>query len=500
MSKLANQNAQWKSKESLGLSKTYSVTVPYETFKEWAEDNKNLKEIKGFRPGKAPISFFKDDWALACARNILLDIKNKENLGDLLDSGYSINNFEIGKEIEITISLELYPTVPNIDFPAFKIKQYHAKIKKENVKESMQKWASSHTRPVDLKDNRKTQLTDYIQVDVTIIDPSGKSETLSAVDLILGQNKFQPEIEAKLVGKELNEVIEHEIVIPADNPFIKDEKLVGQHIKMEFTITQIRGSQNFNIDKEMALFWEVPTIEALEEKFESELLRESKEYANFLNKEQLKFELNKNVFEIPFNLIRAKYEQSKADLIRDLGYKNDENLEEFIKNKLEIDAQEFEKRLVFVAESAARLSFLLRHYARIWNISISPIEFDEAMTKQKDMLPGGLQAVLKFYEDNEAARNNLHDTLLEDKVLKQILLRCGVEDIHIDFEKLFNLNINDILGIEIEKAGSTDKAESGKNLEKGEKEKSQKKDASKHEEENSESQKSKKPAKPKKKE
>lgn len=451
----ASSGASWKAGESAGLSRLYKIKVPYETFKKWAEENKDRKEIKGFRPGKAPVSFFKDDWFLACARNMISEIKREEHLGDILDSGFSEEKFNMGEDIELTLHIELYPEIPEINFSEIEVSDYKIDVSKKDIDEALRNWAKSHSKPVELSSKRKSRLGDYLKVDIQVTAPDGGVESMKGVAVELGKGVFQPEIEKKLENCDIGEIIEHDFVIPENNGLIKDASLIGKTIKMSFTITEIKEPKNYEVDLEMAKLFDAPSIEILHEKFEKKLEDEAEEFAKFLAKEELKQALNKHYFEVPLNLLRTRYNQVREQTLKDLGFiEGKSNLTTLVKEKINLDLEEFDKRLIFISELAVRSSFLLGHLAKEFGLHISALELDEAISKQKANFPEGLKGAVRFYEENKEARENLTTNLLEEKVLKHLLFKCKLERKEVSLEDFYK---NILGGVKDEEATETTK-------------------------------------------
>ena len=232
-----------------------------------------------------------------------------------------------------------------------------------------------------------------------------------------------PEIEQKLVGLALGDSLTHDFVIPPTGTLLKDQSLVGQKIKITFKINKIRGSEHFSTEDIFAHF-NVSSMTDLENKFESEMAAETHKHTKFLLKESLKQELLKHYFEIPVQMLQQKYVALRNQMLNDMGFKEGMDLEATIKQKMNLSVQDFEKRSVFVAEAMARISFLITHFAKTFNINVSNSELDDAIAAQKKMFPNGLQEAVRFFEENTEAKNNLRNTLLEDKVFNTISAKC----------------------------------------------------------------------------
>lgn len=436
----AKTNAQWvEEKSHTKLDKNYTITVPYDTFTQWATENRTAKVVKGFRPGQAPLSAFKDDWVLTCVRTIADEIIQQEKFTQLLNSTYSIQHFSLGDEIKINLHIELYPEVPAIDFASLKLNQYVAKISDEEVKEAIKRWASVNFKPEKLETPRSIQLNDYVNVSIELTDPKGHKERMNSMNIQVGKKTFLPEIEEKMLGHNLNDTVEHEFVIPAGSPLIKDDSLVGKQIKISFKINEIVGSKNVDIADMLTIF-QVTSEADLEKKFRNNLEAEATKWSEHLLKEGLKKELEKVFFEIPMSVLHTKYRAFRNQVLTDLGFKDGGNLEETVKTALNIDLEEFEKRIIFAAEAMARISFLVAHYGRTLNVAVAPVELDDEIAKQKQLFPEGLQAAVKFFEENPEAKENLRNNLFEHKTLVTLIGKCSLIKSEHNLEEFYTIN------------------------------------------------------------
>lgn len=424
MSFSAKTNAKWNKKETqTKLTHSYEVTVPYETFTTWANENRENKVVKGFRQGHAPLSYFKDDWLLASARTIADELVTENKFENIYDSTYTLQQFELGKEVQFTLNIEICPQVPEIKFEDISLTQHVAKINKEDTTTAIKKFSSMNTKPVDLQKPRATQMNDYLNVSVEITDAKGRKEKMNEMDIQLGKNTFLPEIEAKLVGLNVGESLTHDFTIPATGTLLKDDSLIGQSIKITFKINKIRGAQEFD-EKDTFAHFNVNKISDLEHKFESEMNVETEKYSQMLLKESLKQELLKHFFEIPMDMLQKKYAALRQQMLAEIGFKEGMDLTSTLKEKMNIELEEFEKRCVFIAEAMARIGFLVGHYARTMQIAVTNNELDDAIAAQKRMFPNGLQEAVRFFEEHLEAKNNLRNALLEDKVFNQLVAKC----------------------------------------------------------------------------
>jgi len=436
----AKTNTKWiEEKSHTKLDKNYTITVPYDTFTQWATENRSAKVVKGFRPGQAPLSAFKDDWMLACVREVADEIIKQEKFANLLNSTYTIKTFELGKNVEIGLHLELYPEVPEIDFSSIKLQHHVAKITEKEAKEAIKGWTAINFKPAKLQDPRPIQENDFVNVSIELTDPKGHKERMNSMNIQIGKRTFLPEIEQKLIGHNIGDTVEHEFAIPAGNPLIKDSNLVGKEVKISFKINEVVGAENLTTTDMLTVF-QVASEEELEKKFKANLELEATRWSEHLLKEGLKKELEKQFFEIPMSLLHAKYRAFRAQVLSDIGFKDGDNLEEQVKNVLKMEMEDFERRIIFAAESMARVSFLINHFGRIMGVMVAPSELDDEIAKQKQLFPEGLQAAVKFFEENPQAKENLRNSIFENKTLVALVSKCALERIEHPLNEFYSVN------------------------------------------------------------
>ncbi len=436
----AKANAKWSQKEVHSkLNKGFDIVIPYETFAQWANANRETKTISGFRPGKAPLSSFKEDWAVACARAIADEIIANDNLQNIYNLSYVLNHFALGEEIKMTLNIDIYPEIPNIDFSSINLTKHTTTISKKDIKEAITRFMNQNFKPAALQDKRPVEMNDYLNVSVELTDPKGHKERMNSMDIQVGKRTFLPEIEEKLIGKNVSDKIEHEFTIPESHAIVKDPSLIGKEIKIALTINAIQGSVNLDTSDLLNKF-QVTDETGLEKKFEDNLEQEASKWTNFLLKESLKHELAKIYFEIPMDLLHRKFIEFRAQIFKDINYQEGQDLAALVKETLHIDSlEEFDRRIVFGAENVARLEFLIGHLGRVMQINVSSIELDDEIAHQKQMFPEGLNAAVKFFEENPEAKNNLRNAILERKTLMAIIAKCKINPKEHAIEEFYKL-------------------------------------------------------------
>jgi trigger factor len=287
---------------------------------------------------------------------------------------------------------------------------------------------------------RAAQIDDFVKVSIEITDDQGKKEKMNEMQVHLGHNTFLPEIEQKFIGMNINETLVHDFTIPETASIINDERLAGKQVKLLFEIKDIQGSREFD-QEDIFEHFNVNSITELEEKFKNEIEKNITKHSQFLLKETLKQELLKTFFEIPMQILQSKYIEIRKQMLAEMGYKEGEDEKTLVKEKMNLEIEEFDKRSLFIAEAIARLNFLISHFARKMQLEISNLELDDAIFEQKNAFPNGLQEAVKFFAENTKARENLTTRLMENKVLLMIASKCSLETKNHKLAEFYQINL-----------------------------------------------------------
>ena len=212
------------------LKKDYQIVVPHQLIEakingSMAEIRKTLN-LKGFRKGQVPLDVIKQKYG----QSIMADESDKivsEQVNKIVkDHGLKIamqpkidlKTFEANKDLECTVSFELFPEVPEINFDKIKVTKREADITAADISEGSSKLLKFY-RTWDKQDaSHKAKLGDSVNIDyVGRIDKKEfDGGAAKGHQLELGSKSFIDDFEEQLVGKRAGDDVKVKVKFPKE--------------------------------------------------------------------------------------------------------------------------------------------------------------------------------------------------------------------------------------------------------------------------------------------
>jgi hypothetical protein len=214
--KQKDRNMQVTETLNEGLRRGYRIVLPASELEETVNgklaEAQPTVEMKGFRKGKVPMALLKKQFGqrlLGEAMQETIDGAMSKHFNDSGDRPaqqpdvkMTNEDWKEGDDVEVEMSYEALPTIPDVDFKAIDLEKLVAKADEAAVDEALANLAENAQ---DFKDRKKTAkakdgdqiVFDFLgKVDGEAFD-GGASEDYP---LVLGSNSFIPGFEEQLVG------------------------------------------------------------------------------------------------------------------------------------------------------------------------------------------------------------------------------------------------------------------------------------------------------------
>ncbi|MEM8823831.1 MAG: trigger factor [Pseudomonadota bacterium] len=422
-----------------GLKRGYTITVPAADLD--AKVNEKLTEaqptieMKGFRKGKVPMALLKKQFGQRLMGEAMQEAIDGAMSGHFEESGdrpamqpkveMTNEDWKEGDDVEVALSYEKLPDVPDVDFSGVKIERLTVEPAEADIKEALD----------GLAENAKTFATKKGKAakgDQVVMDFVGKvdGETFeggSAEDfpLELGSGSFIPGFEDQLIGVKADEEKSVEVTFPED---YQAEHLAGKAAVFDCTIKEVKKPAKAKIDDDMAKGFGAESLDALKDQIKERLATEYQGAARQVVKRQLLDQLDDLVsFDLPPSLVDAEASQIAHQLW------HEENPDVQGHDHGEIEATDEHKTL---ATRRVRLGLLLAHLGQKEGVEVSDAEMTQAIMTQARQYPGQEREFFQFIQQNAQAQQQVRAPLFEDKVVDLILERAKVTDKAVTKEEL----------------------------------------------------------------
>jgi len=438
--------------EAEGLERKFTVKVPATELDAKLtaklEDIKDTVHLKGFRKGKAPLSFLKKMYGKGMMGEIVQEVINETSLKAFSDRDLQpaqsphprlegdIEDVVAGSaDLEYMVHAEVLPEIQPIDVATLKLEKPVAEIPEGDLEESLnnladqQKSFEARAKTAKAKDG-----------DMVVIDFLGKLEGEpfdggkgEGHELILGSDSFIPGFEEQLVGAKAGDEKIVTVTFPAE---YHSEDLKGKETTFDVTVHEVKAPTETEINEEFAKNIGFDTLDELKKRLSERLEGEYSQLSRGHVKRSLLDQLDAaHSFELPKSMVDAEFNQIWSQV------ENAERDEED-KDKSE---DELKEEYRTIAERRVRLGLLLAEIGKRADVQVPQEQLqraiqEQAMRESQMMQMQGQevspQEVLQFYQQNPGAIAQIRAPLFEEKVVDYIMELADVTEKTVSKEEL----------------------------------------------------------------
>jgi trigger factor len=424
---------------SEGLRREYKVVVGAGDLDQRL--NGRLAEIKprinlkGFRPGKAPVSYLKKTYGKSILGEIVETVVNEgskkvvddnalkpafpprvEPVGDLAEV---VN----GKaDLEFTIKVDLMPDFEMCDPAKLKVERLVSDVTDADVEDALNRMAEQTRGYTPRAEGEAAEMNDAVLIDFTGTVggeefEGGKAE---GYNLVLGGGQLIPGFEDQLAGLKVGESKNVEVSFPADYP---EAKLAGQPAVFATTVKEIKSPDPLTIDDEMAKKLGFDTLGTLKERIREQLKRDFASASRTHLKRRILDALDAaHAFELPPTMVEGEFDGIwKA--VEEEFKREGKTVEEDGKSE-----EDLKKEYHEIAERRVRLGLVLARLGEQNGLSIGEEELRRAIAMRARQFPGQEQKVVEYYARNPQGQAEIRAPLFEDKVVDFIAELCEITD------------------------------------------------------------------------
>lgn len=430
-------------KSAEGLDRQFSVRVPAEELDEKLtarlSELKGQVHLKGFRKGKAPVSYLKKLYGKGVMSEIVQEIVTETTQKafserDLQPAMQPHPHFHSdmdavmagGTDLEYEVHAEILPDFEPADVAQLKLTKPVADIPDEDLDEALQRIADQQVTYAARGKTAKAKDGDMVTADfVGRVGgeefEGGKGEK---VDIVLGSNSFIPGFEEQLVGAKTGEGVTVKLSFPDD---YGAADLAGKEAEFDVHVHEVKAPEKVAIDDELAKKVGLESLEELKTRVKERISADYKQLSRAHVKRALLDKLDAaHDFDLPKSMVNAEFDQIWRQV-------QSAELDEEDKEKSEDELKEEYRK---IAERRVRLGLVLAEIGKRAEVSVPNEELQRHLIETARSYPGQEKEVLEFYQNNPQAMQQLRAPLFEERVVDYVLERAEVTEKTVSKEKL----------------------------------------------------------------
>ena len=424
-----------------GLRRGYRIVLPASELEETVNgklaEAQPTVEMKGFRKGKVPMALLKKQFGqrlLGEAMQETIDGAMSKHFNDSGDRPaqqpdvkMTNEDWKEGDDVEVEMSYEALPTIPDVDFKAIDLEKLVAKADEAAVDEALANLAENAQ---DFKDRKKTAkakdgdqiVFDFLgKVDGEAFD-GGASEDYP---LVLGSNSFIPGFEEQLVGVKTG--AEKDVVVTFPEEY-GAAHLAGKEAVFSCTVKAVKEPVPAEINDELATKFGAEDLAGLKVQIAERIEAEYAGAARAVMKRALLDALDEKVkFELPPSMV----ETEAGQIAHQLWHEENPEVQGHDHDPVETTQEHRD-----LAERRVRLGLLLAEMGQRAEVQVSDAEMQQAVMAQARQYPGEERQFMEFVQSNEQMQQQMRAPIFEDKVVDYAFELANVTEREVSKDEL----------------------------------------------------------------
>ena len=424
-----------------GLKREFKVVVSAQDIERKMNDRlqelSRTMRLPGFRPGKVPASLVKQRYGQSVMGEVLEQAVADSSQRAVSDRGLrpalqpkiEVTQFEQGKDLEYSMSLEVLPDIEPMDFSAVEVEKPVVEVTEQQIDEALKRLAESRREFEAAPADRAAEKDDAVLIDFDGSVDGEHKPGMKGEDhqLVLGSGSFIGTFEDQLLGAKAGEHRTLTVTFPED---YAATELAGKQAAFEVDVKEVRTPKPVEIDDEMAKGFGTEDLAKLKEMIRVRIGQDYEQMSRNRVKRALLDRLAEgHDFAVPQSLVDTEFETIWQRLKQEM--ENGGASDEAGKSEDELKAE-----YQAIAVRRVRLGLLLAEVGRRNNVQVTPEELSRAAVAEAQRYPGQERQVFEFLRSNQQALDSLRAPLFEDKVVDHILEQAQVSERTVSVEEL----------------------------------------------------------------
>lgn len=420
------------------VERKLTITVPVEKIEEafTTQINNYAKQsnLKGFRPGKAPLNFIKQRFGAEAYKDALNEIIQKsldqalknENLRPISLPQIEAKTMAQNEPLEYTASFEVLPEMGDIKLTLETVEKPLVEITDEDITRVIEQLRKQFTKwkVVD----RPAKEHDRVVIDYSAKLKDQEEKKVHDYPLELNSGTMIPGFEAGLIGAHAEETRKLQLAFPKD---FRDAQMAGEEVEFTVLVKQVFEADMPEIDENFVKQLGVVSgeIDELRKQIRQTLEQERDRLVREKMKEQVfKALLEQNELEVPPSLVK-----NEAKNIHDEMYPQHKEAHDHHHSDEEMSG--FQD----IAKKRVALGLLIAEYAKQ-----AKLKADEGRVVKR------IQEIALAYEkpheviawlSSNEQRQGIEAQILEDQVMEKLLDEVTIADKEMSYADLKGIQL-----------------------------------------------------------
>jgi trigger factor len=389
--------------------------------------------LKGFRPGKAPINVIRQQFGAQVQREVI---------GDLLQSSFSEavtqnqlapagspriepQSLAVGSDLKYTATFEVFPEVELEPLDALEIERTNAQVTPEDVDAMIERLRKQ--RPTFTPVDRAAETGDRVTVDFEGKiggEPfaGGKGE---GVAITLGEGRMLAEFEQGLLGAQIGETRHVAVKFPED---YRATELAGKQAEFAIHVSKVESAALPELNAEFFASLGVTEggLDKLREDVTANMRRELEQNLRARVKQSVLEKIHDaNRLEVPNALVEAQVRDLQVEAMRRMGITDATKAP---------PAEPFQEQ----ARRRVALGLLLNEIVRKQKIQVDQSRVS-ARLEELSASHGDPEGLRRAYRQNADAMRQIENLVLEDQVVDEVLAQAKVHEVSSNFKQIMQI-------------------------------------------------------------
>jgi trigger factor len=440
-----------------GLKREFQVQVPAADLEARVSERlgelKDRVQLRGFRPGKVPVTHLKKIYGKAVMAETIEAVIRELNAKIVSDRGLKLamepkvtlpnEGSEVDKviggqsDLAYTLAFEILPKIELADFKGIKLERLVAEVTEDEVKQALDNIAEQNRPFAPKAEGAKVEKGDRVVIDFTgkIDGVPFEGGTGGDVGVNVGSGTFIPGFEDQLVGMGAGEKRVVKVTFPAN---YGSAQVAGKDAEFDVTAKSIEAPGAVTLDDAFAKSLGLESLDKLKEAVKGRLQQELTGLARQKLKRQLLDKLDEmHRFALPPTLAEDEFKNVwnavESDLKAQSRTFEDEGTTE------EKAREEYRG----IAERRVRLGLVLAEIGEKNNITVTDEEISRQIVERARQVPGREQEIWDYYRKNPGAVAGIRAPIFEEKVVDFLVELAKVTEKPVSREELLKEDEDD---------------------------------------------------------